>query len=408
MSNACFGKTMENKRNRKNIQFVSDQAKASKLTSKPNFKSFQIISDNLCCAYFSVPNIKWDKPTPVGAAILDLSKLALYNFHYNEMRPRYGTRICVTYKDTDSLLYRVETDDLYKDMEEFKHLLDLSDYPTSHPLFDPTNKKVPLTMTDELNGAVLEETYSIKFVSGVKQSAKGVQKVVKKTLHHEKYLQCLQTGVSSRAPMTRIHSLNHQIQVTTTNKTALSCFDDKRFILDNGIDTLPYGHYALGQDPPTPFTACSTDLSSDTDDDDVDQTSLSTDEEQSLNEFKKLTPLDAESASRASTSSFGCQFLTFLNNTNETNLICEFVLASPDPGFFPRDFDQNEPTLNWSDLSDLNEEVDSEKECGTGNPFIDDEAIEDKMIRESDDENYLLEALPAKRSRLIVPYSDSD
>ena len=178
---------MENKRNRKNIQFVSDQVKASKLTSKPKFKSFQIISYNLCSVYFSVPNIKWDKPTPVGAAILDLSKLALYNFHYNEMRPRYGTRICVTYKDTDSLLYRVETDDLYKDMEEFKNLLGLSDYTTSHPLFDPTNKKVPLTMTDELNGAVLEENvflrskmFCIKFVSGVKQSAKGFRKLLRK------------------------------------------------------------------------------------------------------------------------------------------------------------------------------------------------------------------------------------
>ena len=53
MSNACFGKTMENKRNRKNIQFVSDEAKASKLTSRPSFKSFQIISENLCSVYFS-------------------------------------------------------------------------------------------------------------------------------------------------------------------------------------------------------------------------------------------------------------------------------------------------------------------------------------------------------------------
>ena len=106
---------------------------------------------------------------------MDLSKLALYHFHYEEMRPRYGKRICVTYKVTDSLLYRVETEDLYEDMYEFKHLLDLGDYPTSHPLFDASNKKVPLTMTDELNGSVLEESvilrskmYSIKFQSGVK------------------------------------------------------------------------------------------------------------------------------------------------------------------------------------------------------------------------------------------------
>ena len=162
MSNVCFGKTMVNKRNRKKIQFVSDEAKASKLTSRQSSKSFQIISENLWSVYFSVPNIRLDKPTPVGAAILDLSKLALYHFHYKEMKPRYGKRICFTYKDTDSLLYRVKTEDLYEDMYEFKHLLDLSDYPTSHPLFDASNKKVPLTMTDELNGSVLEESVILR------------------------------------------------------------------------------------------------------------------------------------------------------------------------------------------------------------------------------------------------------
>ena len=67
------------------------------------------------------------------------------------MRPRCGKRICVTYKDIDSLLYRVETEDLYKDIYGFNHLLDLSDYPTYHPLFDASNKKVPLTMTEWLS-----------------------------------------------------------------------------------------------------------------------------------------------------------------------------------------------------------------------------------------------------------------
>ena len=311
MSNACFGKTMENKRNRKNIQFVSDEAKASKLTSRPIFKSFQIISENLCSVYFSVPNIRWDKPTPVGAAILDLSKLALYHFHYKEMKPRYGKRICVTYKDTDSLLYRVETEDLYEDMYEFKHLLDLSDYPTSHPLFDASNKKVHLTMTDELNGSVLEESvilrsmmYSIKFQSGVKQSAKGVQKLVKKTLHHDKFLECLLTGVSSRAPMTRIRSANHQIKVTTTNKTALSCFDDKRFILDNGVDTLPYGHYSLNQTPTVTFESDCPSLQ----DSDCENNSISSEEEEKEENFKLISTVDlSDSCSIASTtvSSFG-------------------------------------------------------------------------------------------------------
>ena len=83
-------------------------------------------------------------------------------------------------------------------------------------------------MTNELNGSVLEESvilrskiYSIKFQSGVKQSAKGVQKLVNKSLHHDKFLECLLTGVSSRATITRFHSANHQIKVTTTNKRLL-------------------------------------------------------------------------------------------------------------------------------------------------------------------------------------------
>ena len=105
-----------------------------------------------------------------------------FGSHYDQMRPRYGNRILVVYKDTDSLLYRVETNDLYEDMAQFKHLLDLLDYPSDHVLYDPSNKKFPLTMTDELNGHVLKECvllrsemYSFNYVDGVKQIAKGVQ-----------------------------------------------------------------------------------------------------------------------------------------------------------------------------------------------------------------------------------------
>ena len=92
----------------------------------------------------SQPVITWDKPTPVCAAILNLSKLALYGFHYDKMRPRYGNRILVVYKDTDSLLYRVETNNLYKDMAQFKHLRDLLEYPSDHVLYDPSNKSFHL------------------------------------------------------------------------------------------------------------------------------------------------------------------------------------------------------------------------------------------------------------------------
>ena len=112
---------------------------------------------------FKSSSVLWTKPTPVGASNLDLSKLSLYNFHYEEIVPRYSSdRLKVAYEDTDSLLYLIETSDLDKDMESFEHLLDLSDYPPEHLLYDPDNKKVPLTMTNELNGKVLHEVVCLR------------------------------------------------------------------------------------------------------------------------------------------------------------------------------------------------------------------------------------------------------
>ena len=42
--------------------------------------------------------------------------------------------------------------------------------------------------------------------------------------------------------MRRIGSKNHNLGTYGTNKRSLSCFDDKRYILKNGINTLAYGH----------------------------------------------------------------------------------------------------------------------------------------------------------------------
>ena len=158
MTNACFGKTMENLRRRGSLRFVTTEAQAETFIQRDTFKNFKIISNNVVSVSLRASSVLWNKPTPVGATSLDLSKLSSYKFHYEETLPRYGSdRLRVVYKDTDSLLYRIKTADLYEDMSTFKHLLDLSDYPEDHFLHDKTNKKVPLTMTDEFNGKVLKK-----------------------------------------------------------------------------------------------------------------------------------------------------------------------------------------------------------------------------------------------------------
>ena len=42
-----------------------------------------------------------------------------------------------------------------------------------------------------------------------------------------------------------IRSKNHKLGCYEINKISLSCFDDKRYILDNGIKSYAYGHYLI-------------------------------------------------------------------------------------------------------------------------------------------------------------------
>ena len=139
----------------------------------------------------SQKEIRRTKPSYLGAAILDLSKLHLYRFHYEEMTPLFDKKSRVMYRDTDSLFYEIETDDTYEDLVQLQHVLNLIDYPKDHHLHSELNKKVPLKLSDELNGdnvmkAVFlkPKAYSLKSLQKVKQSTKGVSKHVKKTLHH--------------------------------------------------------------------------------------------------------------------------------------------------------------------------------------------------------------------------------
>ena len=65
----------------------------------------------------------------LGQAILDLSKTLMYEFHYDYMRPRYGSKVGLCYMDTDSFVYEIESEDFYKDIaKDVKKRFDTSGY----------------------------------------------------------------------------------------------------------------------------------------------------------------------------------------------------------------------------------------------------------------------------------------
>ena len=67
----------------------------------------------------------------------------MYEFHYYHMKQKYpGDRLQLLFTDTDSLTYKIKTDDIYQDMEiDANEKYDFSAYPLDHPFFSNLNKK---------------------------------------------------------------------------------------------------------------------------------------------------------------------------------------------------------------------------------------------------------------------------
>ena len=92
MNNAVFGKTMENVCKHRNIKLVRTDYKRNKLVSEPNYHTMKLISDNLAIIEMRKVKVKMDKPIYLGLSILELSKIAMYEFWYDYVKVKYEDR----------------------------------------------------------------------------------------------------------------------------------------------------------------------------------------------------------------------------------------------------------------------------------------------------------------------------
>ena len=254
MNNAVFGKTMENIRNRKDVKLVNTVEKLRKLIAMPNYVNRKIFSENLVSVHMKKTNLTMNKPVYLGMCILDLSKTVMYEFHYNYIKEKYGDKAKLLFTDTDSLMYEIETEDFYKDISgDVKDRFDTSDYPENHPSGIPTgiNKKVLGMFKDEVEGKIIKEfvglrakLYSYKMDEG-EESKKCKRQVVATSITHEDYKTCLRTGKEQLRKQNILRSYEHEVYTEEVNKVALSAQDDKRYILNDGIHTLAWGHYKI-------------------------------------------------------------------------------------------------------------------------------------------------------------------
>jgi len=255
-----YGKTCEQKRNRIKVDVCQDEKKFRKLAGSIMYKRHHIITEDLVLVERKKNCIVLDKPIQHGFTILELSKLEMYQFHYRFMLQCYQqSQVSLLYTDTDSLIYSIKTQDIYQDMFDHGEEYDFSNYPEGHlcttnPYFKSNYKKIG-KMKDESKSRTIEEfiglrakcySYTHHNTANSIKKCKGVQKsAIKHQLTHKNYYNCLREYKNINVKFVRIVSKKHQLYNIEQCKQALSGYDDKRFILEDGNKTLAYGHYKL-------------------------------------------------------------------------------------------------------------------------------------------------------------------
>ena len=252
MNNSVFGKTMQNVRKHRDIKLVTTDKKRRKLVSEPNYHTMNCISENLSIIEMNETRLKMNEPIYVGLSILDISKILMYEFWYEYMRPKYEDNAKLCYMDTDSFIINIKTENFYKDIaNDVENRFDTSNYEVNRPLPTGKNKKVIGLMGDELGGKVITEfvalrptTYSyLMDACKEDEKAKGTKKcVVKRMIKFNDYKNCLLNDEVVLKSQQNFKSKGHNVHTENINKIALSSNDNKRIILSDKVTSYPYGY----------------------------------------------------------------------------------------------------------------------------------------------------------------------
>ena len=121
----------------------------------------------------------------------------MYEFHYKYIKTKYNAKLLFT--DRDSLVYEIETKDLYEDFYEDKGLFGFSDYPQYLKFFDLVNKNIIDKIKDEFKGKIISEfvglkskMYSSVDIDGREiKKAKGVNESTVNNITHKEFVDVL-------------------------------------------------------------------------------------------------------------------------------------------------------------------------------------------------------------------------
>jgi hypothetical protein len=251
--NSTYGRSIMNKLKRVTYKLATNPTSLNKIIASNFIKHWSIVNEHTVATVSKQRTVYLNTPIFIGATVLELSKLLLYQFHYEYIKPKYctgGVDGCqLLYMDTDSLIYRLKTLDLFDDINEGSQLIDRSNFPAGHKCYNPGPSRIGL-MKLETGADIVEEyvglkpkMYSLVGPNVNIRRAKGVNRRVVGGTDHQTYHKVLIENLTTYAEFLGFQSKHHTVKTIFTKKKFLSPVDDKRFILNDGKTTLAYGHF---------------------------------------------------------------------------------------------------------------------------------------------------------------------
>ena len=133
-----------------------------------------------------------------------------------------------------------------KTLMKHREYFDLSNYSKNSKYFCNDNKKVLGKMKDEYDGNFITEFIGLRSkiysMLDTKNNKKSTHKGHNSYIKYDEFCDTIFNKNVLRHKIRGIKFKNHNLITYESNKTSTSCFVDKRYILNNGINTLPYGH----------------------------------------------------------------------------------------------------------------------------------------------------------------------
>jgi hypothetical protein len=274
LANSNFGKMIERTRDFLDCKFVTNKESCKKWIQSPRYSNTKIISDEFVVIFLKRSHVTLNKPLQIGFAILENAKYIIFDDYYNDIKPNLigecGFATCeLLMSDTDCVLAAVNTVQRCDNLKKLSHIMDFSNYPKTDKRFTLERQNVLGYYKDELAGEKMEafcglrsKTYVFTVkknsrkkkhgekrqnVSTLHSKCKGVTKSYRKKITFQNYKSCVQSFSKFNIDQFTIRSKNHKLQTLKTNKLCFSSFDDKRYLMQCGVHSVPYGSVLIEQ-----------------------------------------------------------------------------------------------------------------------------------------------------------------